>query len=161
MSKSPKEIPKDQIPDWLDQLVSELYSRKEEGERPSLSFLLEALLNRVMERERQRFLESSEGEQANGFYDRRLHLTLGKLKLKVPRVRYAKSFRPAILPPRWKRVDKDYEELLIAILANGYSQAQTQRALKSLGLPFLSPRRLGGMLKPSSARGSTSTRLSP
>ena len=125
-----------QAPDWLDQLVDEIYAKMEDGERPALSFLLERLLDKVMERERQRFLASHEGEQANGFYHRRLHLTLGKLNLKVPRVRYAKSFRPAILPPRWKRVDKDYEELLIAMLANGYSRAQTERALKTLGLPF-------------------------
>ena len=65
------------------------------------------------------FLSQTSGEQANGFYPRNLHLTLGKLRLKVPRVRFSHSFRPAILPPRWKRVDKDYEELLIAMLANG------------------------------------------
>ncbi|MER3426471.1 MAG: hypothetical protein C4299_04895 [Thermoleophilia bacterium] len=51
-----------------------------------------------MERERARFLASldGQGEQAGGFYPR-------KLNLKVPRVRHAKSFRPAPLPPRWKR----------------------------------------------------------
>ena len=48
---------------------------------------------------------------------------VGKLRLKVPRVRSGKAFRPAILPPRWKRADKDYEELLIAMLDGGYSQA--------------------------------------
>ncbi|BCP97781.1 IS256 family transposase [Thermus thermophilus] len=131
---------------WLDGLVDELYSRMAQGEHPGLAFLLEALLNKIMERERARFLASLEGqgEQANGFYPRKLHLTLGQLNLKVPRVRYAKAFRPALLPPKWKRVDKDYGqprrgylgELLIAMLANGYSQAQLQRALASLDLPF-------------------------
>jgi transposase-like protein len=125
-----------QTPDWLDQLVEEIYARKEAGELPSLSFLLESLLNEIMRRERDRFLRLNQGEQANGFYQRNLHLTLGKLSLKVPRVRYGKTFRPAILPPRWKRADKDYEELLIAMLANGYSQAQMERALKALDLPF-------------------------
>ena len=136
-----------QAPDWLDRLVDEMYARMEEGERPALSFLLERFLNKLMERERRRFLKEHEGEgeqapgfalrgQANGFYPRTLRLTLGRLNLKVPRVRYAKSFRPAILPPRWKRVDKDYEELLIAMLANGYSRAQLERALKQLELPF-------------------------
>ena len=73
-----------QAPDWLDQLVDEIYAKMEDGERPALSFLLERLLDKVMERERQRFLASHEGEQANGFYHRRLHLTLGRLNLKVP-----------------------------------------------------------------------------
>jgi transposase-like protein len=113
-----------------------MYARMEQGEKPSLSLLLERLLNRLMERERQRFLELSAGEQANGFYGRKLHLTLGRLDLKVPRVRQGNAFRPAILPPPWKRVDRDYEELLIAMLANGYSRAQMERALRSLGLPL-------------------------
>ncbi|MBC7099752.1 transposase, partial [Candidatus Bipolaricaulota bacterium] len=125
-----------ETPDWLDQLVDEIQARKEAGELPSLAFLLESLLNEIMRRERDRFLSLNQGEQANGFYQRNLHLTLGKLSLKVPRVRYGNAFRPAILPPPWKRADKDYEELLIAMLANGYSQAQMERALKSLDLPF-------------------------
>lgn len=72
---------------WLDRLVEEMYERMERGERPSLSHLLEELLHRLMERKKQRFLEMSKGEQANGFYQRKLYLTLGQLDLKVPRVR--------------------------------------------------------------------------
>ena len=126
--------------DWLDEMVDEFYARMETGERPGIAFLLEELLNRIMERERDRFLQSllqrGEKDYANGFYPRNLYLTLGQLHLKVPRVRFSKSFRPAILPPRWKRIDRDYEELLIAMLANGYSLAQIQRTLKQLRLPF-------------------------
>jgi transposase-like protein len=122
--------------EWLQKVVDELCSQVERGEHPSLSLLLQELINAIMVRERERFLSQTSGEQANGFYPRNLHLTLGKLRLKVPRVRFSHSFRPAILPPRWKRVDKDYEELLIAMLANGYSRAQMERALKRLGLPF-------------------------
>ncbi|TGN20265.1 hypothetical protein EHS15_04630 [Leptospira idonii] len=39
--------------------------------------------------------------------------------LKIPRIRSGTQFRPAILPPHWKRIDKDYEELIIAMLSNG------------------------------------------
>lgn len=136
-SRKPKE---QRERDWLDEMVDEFYTRMETGDRPGIAFLLEELLNRIMERERERFLQSllgrGEKDYANGFYSRKLHLTLGQLHLKVPRVRFSKSFRPAILPPRWKRIDKDYEELLIAMLANGYSLAQIQRTLKQLDLPF-------------------------
>jgi len=38
-----------------------------------------------------------------------------------------------ILPPRWKRVDKDYKELLIAMLANGYFRVQIE--IRALFLP--------------------------
>ena len=123
-------------PDWLDRLVEEIRAKAAQGEHPSLAFLMESLLNELMTRERDRHLEDHPGEQANGLCERNLHLTLGKLRLRVPRVRSGKAFRPAILPPRWKRAHKDYEELLIAMLANGYSQAQMERTLKSLNLPF-------------------------
>jgi len=110
-------------PDWLDRLVEEIRARAAQGEHPSLTFLMESLLNELMTRERDRHLEDHPGEQANGLCERNLHLTLGKLRLRVPRVRSGKAFRPAILPPRWKRAHKDYEELLIAMLDGGYSQA--------------------------------------
>lgn len=125
-----------QPPEWVDKMVDEIYEHLEQGQHPSLSFVLESVLNKLMERERERFLGFVEGHQANGFYDRQLHLSLGKLKLKVPRVRCGRAFRPLLLPERWKRVDKDYEQLLLAMLSNGYSQAQIGRALKSLELPF-------------------------
>jgi transposase-like protein len=126
-------------PDWLDQIVDQLYARIQEGEKPGLSMLLESLLNKVMERERDRHLGLYPQAQANGFYERQLSLTMGKLDLKVPRVRAGQEFRPAILPARWRRVDKDYEELLVAMLANGYSQSQIERSLHQLNLPFSAP----------------------
>ena len=42
--------------DWLDRILDELQARKEQGESPSLVYLLEALLNELMKRERKRFL---------------------------------------------------------------------------------------------------------
>lgn len=129
--------PKEQRgPDWLDRILDEFKARKERGESPSLVYLLEELLNELMKRERKRYLEQHPKEKANGFYHRSLRLTMGELKLSVPRVRYGHTFRPSILPPPWKRADRDYEELLIAMLSNGYSRAQMERALKALGLPF-------------------------
>lgn len=125
-----------EVNDWLDQLVREMQTKEADGERPALVSLIESLLDQVMVRERARHLEEHPEEQAHGFYPRNLHLTLGKLRLKVPRVRSGKSFPPAILPPHWKRADKDYEELLVAIIANDYSHAQLERTLKALRLPF-------------------------
>lgn len=122
--------------DFVEQMVDDVYSRMAQGEKPSFAFLLERLLNEFMVRERDRHLRFNPEEKANGFYPRSLHLTLGKLNLHVPRVRNGKGFRPAILPPRWKRADKDYEELLIGMLANGYSHAQMARSLKTLRLPL-------------------------
>jgi putative transposase len=128
--------------DFIQRMVDEIYENSSQGKKPALSYLMESLLNEIMVRERDKFLQINSSEQSNGFYPRNLNLTLGELNLKVPRVRSGKgSFRPAILPPRWRRIDKDYEELLIAMLSKGYSQSQIERACKKLQLPF-SPDRL-------------------
>lgn len=41
-----------------------------------------------------------------------------------------------MLPDRWKRVNKDYENLLLTFLTNGYSQSQIERALHSLNMSY-------------------------
>jgi transposase-like protein len=122
--------------EWLEEIVKNLWEAKTKGTKPVLSQLLQSLINAIMLKERELFLKNHPENSANGFYHRNLYLSFGNLDLKVPRVRIGHSFRPAILPERWKRIDKDYEELLIAMLANGYSKAQIQRTLKKLGLPY-------------------------
>ena len=54
--------------EWLQKMVDELCSQVERGEHPSLSLLLQELINAIMVRERERFLSQTSGEQANGFY---------------------------------------------------------------------------------------------
>ena len=122
---------------WLEDILKTIQnSVGSQGIKPALSYILQTLINAIMEKERDIFLKEHPENSANGFYRRKLYLSFDNLDLKVPRVRFGNSFRPAILPERWKRVDKDYEELLIAMLANGYSKAQIQRTLKKLKLPY-------------------------
>jgi len=68
-----------------------------------------------MRKKREEYLKKNSFDFANGFYNRKLNIKFGELDIKVPRVRIGKTFRPSLLPARWKRVDKDYEELLIAM----------------------------------------------
>ena len=132
-----KEMGKDKNKhDLLDELLREAHLLASRGERISFRYLLERLLNELMERDRSLYLALHPQDYANGFYSRKLHLSLGELNLQVPRVRYGNRFRPSILPPRWQRVDKDYEELLIALLANGYNKNQIEKTVRKLGLPF-------------------------
>lgn len=121
--------------EWLEKIVKNLWETKTKGTKPVLSQLLQSLINTIMLKERELFLKNHSENSANGFYNRNLYLSFGNLNLKIPRVRIGHSFRPSILPEPWKRIDKDYEELLIAMLSNGYSKAQIQRTLKNLGLP--------------------------
>ncbi|HCZ06703.1 MAG TPA: hypothetical protein DHV12_06180, partial [Thermotogae bacterium] len=121
--------------DALIQIAQYVREKKEEGNF-SLASFLQDMINAIAEAEREVYLREHPENSANGFYDRNLHLTMGNLEIKVPRVRIGGSFRPALLPQRWKRVDKDYENLLLALLVNGYSRANIKRTLETLNLPY-------------------------
>ena len=104
--------------DALIQIAQYVREKKEEGNF-SLASFLQDMINAIAEAEREVYLREHPENSANGFYDRNLHLTMGNLEIKVPGVRIGGYFRPALLPQRWKRVDKDYENLLLALLVNG------------------------------------------
>jgi len=126
-------------PEMMDLLekAAEGYARRlHDGEKIGIPDILEDFISAVMKKERDFFLQDTPGDDANGFYTRTLQLAMGKLDLKIPRVRLGSNFRPVLLPPKWKRVDKDYENLLLALLTNGYSQTQIERALHALNLPY-------------------------
>lgn len=110
--------------------------RMQKGEKINILTILEKLLNAFMVAERDLYLTLSPENYANGFYNRKLKLTIGDLDLKIPRVRIGRSFRTSLLPERWKRVDKDYENLLLALLANGYSRSKIKTTLEKLNLPY-------------------------
>jgi putative transposase len=119
------------------QAVAQHYlERMQKGEKITIATILEELLTALMTAERNLFLQLHPENQANGFYSRTLNLTLGQLNIKVPRVRIGNSFRPSLLPQKWRRVDKDYENLLLALLANGYSRARIKVTLEKLNLPY-------------------------
>lgn len=125
----------DEMMDLLERAAEGYARRLHEGEKIGIPVILEDFLSAIMSKERAFFLHDVPDE-ANGFYSRTLQLAMGRLNLKVPRVRLGSNFRPVLLPPKWKRVDKEYENLLLALLTNGYSQSQIERALHSLNLPY-------------------------
>jgi transposase-like protein len=65
-----------------------------------------------MNQERNFFLENNKDNKADGYYERSLNTDSFKLNINVPRDRKGK-FRPQILPDPYKRVNKDYINLLI------------------------------------------------
>jgi len=123
----------------LNTLFDELFSllqNKSQGQTPSLKLLFEEFLNYLMVKERENFLNNNPDNKSNGFYPRNLSLSFANLNLKVPRVRFGNSFRPALLPEPWKRVNKDYENLLLSFLTNGYKKEQIKNTLNLLNIPF-------------------------
>lgn len=120
----------------LQELFSKVDKYFEKGEKPNIANLFEELLNYVMSKEREEYLRKNTYDLANGFYNRKLNIKYGELDIKVPRVRFGNTFRPSLLPARWKRVDKEYEELLLAMLTNGYTKSKISRTVRKLGLSF-------------------------
>lgn len=120
----------------VQEFLSKIDEYLEKGEKPNLSYLLEEILNYIMRKEREEYLKKNSFDFANEFYNRKLNIKFGELDIKVPRVRIGKTFRPSLLPARWKRVDKDYEELLIAMLTNGFTKSRIAKTVRKLGLSF-------------------------
>ena len=134
MNRKKKE--KSPVEQHLKVIAEHYLQRMQQGENITLLSILEDMLNALMVAERDLYLSLATDNQANGYYNRTLRLTMGNLNLKVPRVRFGNSFRPSLLPERWKRVDKDYENLLIALLANGYSRTRIKATVEELNLPY-------------------------
>jgi len=121
----------------IQNLISSLDKFASDGIRPSFTYLIQELLNYFMLKERQIYTETN-SLSCNGFCRRNLTLSFGNLKLNIPRVRFGNNFRSCLLPQRWKRYDKDYEEFLLALLSNGYTKAKIQEICKSLGKKIIS-----------------------
>jgi len=107
--------------------------------KAAMKQLLETAIDEIMKTERRIFLQGStdnKGQRDKGIEGLRT-LTAGswKLDIDVPRDRKG-QFRPHILPEPYKRTEASYVELLISLIANGYTESQLLRALQNLGLPY-------------------------
>ena len=109
---------------------------KEKHPMDSLKMLFEEFLNYIMKKEREEYLKVNPHDKGNGYYQRTLSLSFTQLNLRIPRVRLGGSWRPSLLPPAWKRANKEYENMLLAFLVNGYRVTQIKKALNSLGISF-------------------------
>jgi len=100
----------------------------------SLKELLEAMVNDLMRTERGLFTQKN-ADVSNGFYSRGLQTSMGKLALKVPRTRVY-NFRPSLLPEPYKRTEESYDQLLAALIQNGYSPNNLRNILSCLNLNY-------------------------
>ena len=100
-----------------------------------LKKIAEALLNWIMQKEREYFLQKQKDNKANGYYERSLGSLFGNLDLSVPRDRKG-FFRPAILPEQWKRYDANFQDFILNLILQSYSPAKIKFLLNSLNLPY-------------------------
>jgi Transposase and inactivated derivatives len=89
----------------------------------------------LMKSERKIFLSEEEDNKVNGYYGRTLNAGSFKIDLNVPRDRKGR-FRPKVLPEPYRRVNEDYVNLLMSLVANGYSEGKIESTLNSLGLDY-------------------------
>jgi len=100
----------------------------------NLRQMLAMALKALNEAERRQFLNQSDDDKANGFYDRSLMLGSIPLDVEVPRARSG-EFRPSLLPPPYQRsYPEETQSLLLALLASSRSINAAKTALRNLGL---------------------------
>lgn len=100
----------------------------------TLRELLGTLVSSAGLAERQVYLEQSEGDKPNGFYDRALQVGTVPVEIRVPRTRSG-EFRPASLPSPYQRGYSDeVQSLLLGMLGSSRSVNAAKDALRKMGL---------------------------
>ena len=97
--------------------------------------LVENIIHEIMQKEKEEYLDERFSDKSNGSYERSLNTSVGKLNLKVPRVRSG-EFRSSLLPQKYQRYDESFEELIFSFLINGDSKADIVYKMKQRGIAF-------------------------
>jgi len=110
-----------------------------------LKDLVRELLENLMQKEREIYLEEHP-TKANGYYTRDLLTLAGPLeKLKVPRVREG-DFHPRILPYR-RRTSLELSEAILTLYAVGVSTRKISRFLEEVYGAFYSPQSISRLIR--------------
>lgn len=95
------------------------------------------VLNEFMEKERDHYLKAAHYERSsdrrdyrNGYYDRELLISLGKIKLHVPRTREG-HFSPSIFE-KYSRVDQAFTLSMLEMVINGISTRKVTNIVEQL-----------------------------
>lgn len=88
------------------------------------------MLEKIMQEEREKYLEQNTGTRANGYYKRFPKTILGEMELNIPRTRDG-EFKTNILPER-KRVLFMLDDLIRALFLAGVSTRKTGKVIEHL-----------------------------
>jgi transposase-like protein len=110
----------------------DIFSLKEKN---FLSDIVSKILEEIMYKEREIYLSNNMFDKGNGFYDREIQTSLGKININVPRTREG-EFRPKVLPDKYTRYDATFEELIKSLITSGDSQAEVIAKLRIKGLNY-------------------------
>lgn len=98
--------------------------------------LLEDLLNTVMDEQAREL-----GVPRNGYRHRSLDIALGKITLKIPKLRSG-SYFPDDIVSRWSRTDTALASAICEMWVSGISTRKVEKALSELGVEQLSKSRV-------------------
>lgn len=100
----------------------------------SLRELLGLLISSASVAERNVYLEKTNNDRPNGYYDRSLQVGTVPIEVRVPRTRSG-EFRPASLPSRYRRgYSEEVQSLLLGLLGSSRSINAAKDALQKMGL---------------------------
>ncbi|WP_163540087.1 IS256 family transposase [Gracilibacillus sp. YIM 98692] len=95
------------------------------------------ILNEYMEKERDEYLQAGAYERSeirqdyrNGYYDRDYMMSIGKMKLRVPRTRSG-EFSPSVFE-KYKRVDQAFTLGMLEMVVNGVSTRKVKNIVQEL-----------------------------
>ncbi len=95
------------------------------------------VLNEYMEKERDEFIQASAYERTNqrrdfrnGYYDRELTMSIGKLELRVPRTRSG-DFSPTVFE-KYARCDQAFILSMLEMVINGVSTRKVTHIIEQL-----------------------------
>lgn len=95
-----------------------------------LSKYFKQMIEEIMIKEREKYLEENESTRGNGYYKRRPKTILGDMELEIPRTRDG-NFKPSIIPER-KRITFVLDDILQALFYAGLSSRKTTEVIKNL-----------------------------
>lgn len=95
------------------------------------------VLNQIMEKQRNDYIQAMPHERneervgyRNGYYERDLTVSIGKLRLKVPRTRDGK-FSPTLFE-KWERKEKSFVLSMLEMVVNGVSTRKVTNVVEEL-----------------------------
>ena len=100
-----------------------------------LRIMAESLVNEIMDAQADE--ACADGNQRNGYRERRLVTSVGEITLRIPKLRRG-SYFPEDLLERYSRVDRAVIAAVSEMVANGVSTRKVERVAKSLGIDRMS-----------------------
>lgn len=100
-----------------------------------IRILDQSLVNEVMDAQADE--ACADGNQRNGYRQRKLVACVGEITLKIPKLRTG-SYYPEDLLTRWSRTDRAVIAAISEMVANGVSTRKVERVAKAMGIASMS-----------------------